>query len=111
MSVEIDIPLDENTVIKDKFDWDLSKDKISPGDFAQDMVTHLRLPQECVEKIKYQILSQIMEHLKANTRQKVQEERDMANNGMGNNEEAMGPGGMGNGNPFNTRGGMRFTYN
>ena len=52
-----------------------------------------------------------MEHLKANTRQKVQEERDMATNGMGANEEAMGPNGMGGGNPFNTRGGMRFTYN
>ena len=72
------------------------------------MVNNLHLPQDCVEKIKYQILSQIMEHLKANTRQKVQEERDLAANGLVGNEEA---GGIGVGNSFNTRGGMRFTYN
>lgn len=35
VSVDIDIPIDESTIIKDKFDWDLSKDKISPTDFAK----------------------------------------------------------------------------
>jgi hypothetical protein len=35
VSIDIDIPLDENTVIKDKFDWDLSKDKLSASDFAR----------------------------------------------------------------------------
>ena len=110
MSVEIDIPLDDNIIIKDKFDWDLSKDKISPTDFAQEIVTILKLAPEYVDKIRYQILSQIMEHLKTNTRLKVQEERDMAaNGGLNNNEDAIAGGGINN--PFNTRGAMRFTYN
>ena len=38
VSVDIDIPIDDNNVIKDKFDWDLSKDKISPTDFAKELV-------------------------------------------------------------------------
>lgn len=110
VSVEIDIPLDDNIIIKDKFDWDLSKDKISPTDFAQEIVTILKLAPEYVDKIRYQILSQIMEHLKTNTRLKVQEERDMAaNGGINNNEDAIAGGGINN--PFNTRGAMRFTYN
>jgi hypothetical protein len=46
VSIDIDIPLDENTVIKDKFDWDLSKDKLSPTDFSRELVTMLNLPPE-----------------------------------------------------------------
>ena len=60
VSVEIDIPLDDNTVLKDKFDWDLNKDKISPGDFAYELCSILKLPVEYLDKIKYQILAQIM---------------------------------------------------
>jgi hypothetical protein len=30
VSIDLDIPIDDNTIIKDKFDWDLNKDKISP---------------------------------------------------------------------------------
>ncbi len=52
VSVDIDIPIDENTIVKDKFDWDLSKDKISPSDFAKELVNSLRLPEEYIEKIK-----------------------------------------------------------
>lgn len=46
VSIDIDIPLDENTVIKDKFDWDLSKDKLSPTDFSRELVSALSLPVE-----------------------------------------------------------------
>jgi len=46
VSVDIDIPIDENTVIKDKFDWDLSKDKISPTDFSKELTISLKLPIE-----------------------------------------------------------------
>lgn len=60
-------------MIKDKFDWDLNKDKISPTDFAKELVEALKLPIEYREKISDQILSQVMEHIKNNTRQKVQE--------------------------------------
>ncbi len=34
-SIDIDIPIDENTTVKEKFDWDLNKDKLSPTDFAR----------------------------------------------------------------------------
>lgn len=44
VSIDIDIPVDENTVIKDKFDWDLSKDKLSPTDFSRELVSSLNLP-------------------------------------------------------------------
>ena len=60
-------------MIKDKFDWDLNKDKISPTDFAKELVEALKLPIEYREKISDQRLSQVMEHIKNNTRQKVQE--------------------------------------
>lgn len=46
MSIDIDIPLDENTVIKDKFDWDLTKDKLSANDFARELVNALALPAD-----------------------------------------------------------------
>ena len=46
MSIDLDIPLDENTIIKDKFDWDLSKDKLSPTEFSKDLVSMLGLPTE-----------------------------------------------------------------
>lgn len=77
MSIDIDIPLDENTIIKDKFDWDLSKDKLSPSDFSKELVEALGLAPEYGEKIKEQILSQIMQHIKTHTKQKAPEEREM----------------------------------
>jgi len=40
-------------------------------------VTVLNLPAEYAEKIKEQILSQIMQHIKTHTRQKNPEEREM----------------------------------
>jgi hypothetical protein len=52
VSIDIDIPLDENTVIKDKFDWDLSKDKLSPTDFSRELVNTLNLPTDYAEKMK-----------------------------------------------------------
>jgi hypothetical protein len=70
VSIDIDIPLDENTVIKDKFDWDLSKDKLSANDFARELVSALGLPSEYSDKMKEQILSQIMQHIKTHTKQK-----------------------------------------
>lgn len=73
MSIDIDIPVDENTVIKDKFDWDLSKDKLSPTDFSRELVASLSLPAEYAEKMKEQILSQIMQHIKTHTKQKTPE--------------------------------------
>jgi hypothetical protein len=45
-SIDIDIPIDENIVIKEKFDWDLNKDKISPTDFSKELVAALNLPQD-----------------------------------------------------------------
>ena len=47
-SIDVDIPIDENTILKEKFDWDLNKDKISPSDFARELVTALNLPAEYV---------------------------------------------------------------
>lgn len=35
VSIDIDIPLDDNTILKDKFDWDLTKDKLSATEFAR----------------------------------------------------------------------------
>lgn len=75
VSIDIDIPLDENTIIKDKFDWDLNKDKLSPTDFARELVSTLNLSEEYAEKMKEQILSQIMQHIKTHTKQKTPEER------------------------------------
>lgn len=77
VSIDIDIPLDENTVIKDKFDWDLTKDKVSPTDFSRELVNTLNLPADYAEKMKEQILSQIMQHIKTHTKQKTPEEREM----------------------------------
>ncbi len=59
-SIDVDIPIDENTILKEKFDWDLNKDKISPSDFARELVNALNLPIDYVEKLKEQILGQIM---------------------------------------------------
>lgn len=46
VSIDIDIPLDENNIIKDKFDWDLTKDKLSPTDFSKELVAALNLPSD-----------------------------------------------------------------
>lgn len=46
VSIDLDIPIDENTIIKDKFDWDLNKDKISPTEFSNELVASLGLPAE-----------------------------------------------------------------
>lgn len=84
VSIDLDIPLDENTIIKDKFDWDLSKDKLSPTEFSKDLVSMLGLPTEYAQKMKEQILSQIMQHIKTHTRQKNPEEREMVDDQLYN---------------------------
>lgn len=77
VSIDIDIPLDDSTVIKDKFDWDLSKDKLSATEFARELVHSLALPADYADKMKEQILSQIMQHIKTHTKQKTPEEREL----------------------------------
>lgn len=40
---KIDIPIDENIIIKERFDWDLGKQNVAPSEFVEELCKCLSL--------------------------------------------------------------------
>lgn len=77
--MELDIQVNDKLTIKERFDWPLADLNVSPTEFIQLFCQELELSALNQQKMKIQLLSQLLEYTLSNqninkSRQKVQEE-------------------------------------
>jgi hypothetical protein len=69
-SVELDLPIRENTILKHRFDWDLAKENVSPVEFIRRLAEQLGLGKETEDKLRHQLMGQIIEEMRKPAPQK-----------------------------------------
>ncbi|KRX08228.1 hypothetical protein PPERSA_07708 [Pseudocohnilembus persalinus] len=68
--IELDIPINENLVIKERFDWDLSQMNISASEYVNIFCDKFYLDDDIKSKLMDQLLTQLVEHVEKYTKQK-----------------------------------------
>lgn len=67
VALQLDIEINDKLVIRERFDWPLDYINVSPGAFAERLVSELGVPESNIENIKKQIITQIIDHVERNT--------------------------------------------
>ncbi|KAL4451120.1 hypothetical protein ABPG74_021442 [Tetrahymena malaccensis] len=65
--VELDIEINENLVIKDRFDWNLNDENVSVEDFVNELCDTLNLPEINRTRLKSSLIYQLIDYVERNT--------------------------------------------